>query len=166
MPVFASTEINWQDYLLALQGTLPEGVSIKTVDITSATPMTAFAQSTGPLSGARVAELNFTATSATLPTIPDWLRSMSKLPGFVDATPGSVTITDGVYSATVLMHINADAFSLRFDPDHMAQEAAAAVEAEKHADAQLKSMVAPAPATADEEADGVDDGSANDGEEG
>ncbi|MEO8263758.1 MAG: hypothetical protein ABI566_14410 [Pseudolysinimonas sp.] len=163
--VGASTEINWQSYLTKLQGTLPAGVSLQTVDIESGTPMQTFAQSDGPLQGARVASLTFTATSSTLPTIPDWLRAMAKLPGFVDATPGSVTVDEGVYSATVLMHINTDAFSLRFDPEHVAAAEAAEAEALKHKDAQLKSLVAPvAETTTDEGTDGAADGSSTDEE--
>ena len=164
--VGSSTEINWQDYLSKLQGTLPAGVTLQTVDIQSATPMEAFQQSDGPLQGVRVAALTFTATSATLPSIPDWLRSMTKLPGFVDATPGSVAVEEGVYTASVLMHINAEAFSLRFDPEHMAEEAAAAAEAAAHANAQPKSLVAVvAPDPADStETDGAADGSTTDEE--
>jgi Tfp pilus assembly protein PilN len=161
--VGASTEINWRSYLTALQGTLPEGVLLETVSIESGTPMQAYAQSDLPLQGSRVAALTFTATSSTLPTIPDWLRSMAKLPGFVDATPGSVKQEDGVYTAQVLMHINTDAFSLRFDPAHMAEVAAQQAEQAAHADAQLKSMVAPVETT-DEAADGAADDGTTDGE--
>lgn len=129
--VGGSTEINWRDYLTLLQDSLPDGVSLKTVNIESGTPMAAFAQSDTPLQGDRVAALTFTATSKTLPSIPDWLRSLAKLPGFVDATPGSVTQEEGSYTAQVLMHIDSEAFSLRFDPAHIAEleaaEAAASV---------------------------------------
>ena len=128
--VGGSTEIGWKDYLVKLQATLPVGVVLDTVSIDSGTPMSAFSQSDAPLQGDRVAALSFTATSATLPTIPDWLRSLAKLPGFVDAIPGSVKQENGVYSAAVLMHINSEAFSMRFDPAHIA-----AAEAQAAADA-------------------------------
>jgi Tfp pilus assembly protein PilN len=152
--VGASTEINWRDYLRKLQATLPTGVVLRTVTIDSGTPMSAFGQSDGPLQGARVASLDFTAVSATLPSIPDWLRSMATLPGFVDATPGSVKQQDGGYTAQVLLHINTAAFSLRFDPEHMAQVEAEAEAAAAHANAQPKSMVAAeeTPADADDNA--------------
>jgi hypothetical protein len=64
-----------------------------------------------------VAALTFSATTPTLPSIPDWLRAMVKLPGFVDAIPGSVTRSGDSYVTQVLMHIDSGAFSLRFDPD-------------------------------------------------
>lgn len=128
--VGASTEIDWRDYLTSLQNTLPAGVTIDTVSVEEGTPMAAFAQPTAPLQGSRVASLTFTAVSTSLPSIPDWLRSMAKLPGFVDATPGSVKLEDGVYKADVLMHINTDAFTLRFDPATIAANEAAAAAAE------------------------------------
>jgi Tfp pilus assembly protein PilN len=157
--VGSSTEIAWEDYLTQLQGTLPEGVYLKNVSIESGTPMAAFGQSDGPLQGARVAALTFTAISAALPTLPEWLRSMAKLPGFVDATPGSVKQENGVYTAEVLMHINADAFSMRFDPEHIAEREAEAAAAAAHAGAQLKSMVAIPVADPEAGTDGAADGS-------
>jgi hypothetical protein len=111
-----STEIDWQDYLTKLQATLPAGVTLSTVNIGTADPMTPYAQSTTPLEGGRIATLGFTATSASLPSIPVWLDGLRSLPGYVDATPGEVTLAQGVYSADVTMHISADAFANRFDP--------------------------------------------------
>lgn len=109
-----SSEIDWQDYLTKLQATLPSGVTITTVSVDSATPMKPFAQTTTPLQGDRIATLTFSATSATLPSIPVWLDGLKTLPGFVDATPGSVTLTNAVYVANVVMHINSDALANRF----------------------------------------------------
>jgi hypothetical protein len=161
--VGTSTEINWRDYVIALQATLPAGVALQTVKIEAGTPMSVFTQSDAPLQGERVGAITFTATSATLPSIPDWLRGLVKVPGYVDAIPGSVKSEGGVYTAEVLMHFNSDAFSLRFDPDHMA---AAEAEAEAAADAApgaasdgtVKSMVPVEPP-----ADGstTDDGEGN-----
>ena len=110
-----ATEIDWKDYLTKLQATLPAGVTLATVSIGTADPMTAYAQSTTPLEGDRIATLAFTATSSSLPSIPVWLDGLKTLPGFVDATPGQVSLTQGVYSADVTMHIGADAFAHRFD---------------------------------------------------
>lgn len=111
-----ATEIDWQDYLTKLQATLPAGVVLATVNIGTADPMTAYAQSTTPLEGDRIATLAFTATSPSLPSIPLWLDGLKSLRGFVDATPGQVSLSNGVYSADVTMHIGTDAFANRFDP--------------------------------------------------
>jgi len=109
-----STEIDWKDYLTKLQATLPSGVTITTVAVDSATPMKPYAQTTTPLQGDRIATLTFSATSATLPSVPVWLDGLKTLPGFVDATPGSVTLSDAGYVVDVDMHINSDALANRF----------------------------------------------------
>lgn len=111
-----STEIDWQDYLTRLQATLPAGVALSTVTIDSADPLKPYAQTSIPLQGDRIATLAFTATSSSLPSLPVWLDGLKTLPGFVDATPGQVTLTDGVYDADVTMHIGTDAFANRFAP--------------------------------------------------
>jgi hypothetical protein len=113
--VGASTEIDWKTYLQKLQATLPPGVIINEVMIESASPFVDFAQSSVPLEGSRVATLSFAAMSPTLPSIPGWLDGLATLQGFADAVPGSVQVqTNGTYLVNITMHINADAFSLRF----------------------------------------------------
>lgn len=115
--VGVSTEIDWKGYLLQLQSTLPEGVTITTVDTTSASPITDFAQSTVPLEGGRVGTLTFTASSPTLPSIPTWLNGIATMPGFVDAIPNSVDLqVDGTYTASITTHINSKAYSKRYAP--------------------------------------------------
>jgi len=110
-----STEIDWQAYLTKLQATLPSGVLLTGVTIDTATPLKVYTPSTVPLQGDRIATLTFTATSPSLPSIPDWLDRLTSLPGFADATPGQVTLTTSMYTATVTMHINTEAFAHRFD---------------------------------------------------
>ncbi|MCY7287153.1 MAG: hypothetical protein LH624_02610 [Cryobacterium sp.] len=114
--VGVSTEIDWKAYLLGVQGTLPAGVAIESVTVDSATPILLYAQPTAPLQGARVATVNFTASSTTLPDVPAWLNGLTTLPGFADALPGSVTLdeTSGDYAVTITMHVNEAAFAKRF----------------------------------------------------
>lgn len=113
--VGASTEIDWKSYLETLAGTLPENVVIKSFQIDSANPFVDYAQSSTPLEGSRVATLVFTASSPGLPSIPTWLDGLGTLTGFADAVPGSVNVQeDGSYLVNITMHINSDAFALRF----------------------------------------------------
>jgi hypothetical protein len=114
--VGASTEIDWTRYLQQVQQTLPGDVSIAAVSVGSENPLAAYQQSTAPLQGARVATLTFTANSPELPAVPTWLKSLSALPGFADATPGSVSLdtTTNIYTVTITMHINSTAFDARF----------------------------------------------------
>ncbi len=113
--VGTSTEINWEQYLTSVQGTLPPNVTIDTINIDSATPFAPYTQATAPLQGARIATLSFTAKSSTLPEVPAWLNALTTLPGYADASPGSVTRNEtGAYSVSITMHINEAAFTNRF----------------------------------------------------
>lgn len=113
--VGAATEIDWRSYLTSVQNTLPADVTLKTVTVDSASPLAAYAQSTVPLQGARVATLSFTAESPSLPQVPAWLDALATLPGYTDASPGSVKREDsGTYTVDITMHINSDAFTKRF----------------------------------------------------
>ncbi|WP_345761935.1 hypothetical protein [Diaminobutyricibacter sp. McL0608] len=116
--VGASTEIDWKTYLNKVQATLPANVVIDTVTVDSASPLAQYSQSTAPLQGARVATVTFDAKSSTLPEVPAWLTALAKLPGFADATPGTVTLdqTSKVYSVNITMHVNDAAFDQRFSP--------------------------------------------------
>lgn len=114
--VGVSTEIDWKAYLQAVQATLPASVAIESVMVDSATPIVLYPQPTVPLQGARVATVDFTASSTALPDVPAWLNGLTTLPGFADALPGSVTLdeTTNVYTVTITMHINEAAFAQRF----------------------------------------------------
>lgn len=114
--VGTSTEIDWQKYLNQVQTTLPANVILTSVTIEAGSPLQSYIQASVPLQGARVATLSFAATSATLPEVPAWLNSLTSLPGYADASPGSVTRDDatGVYTLAITMHINEAAFTNRF----------------------------------------------------
>jgi Tfp pilus assembly protein PilN len=114
--VAGATEIAWPSYLAQIQATLPPGVAVSTISIDQATPTADYAQSETPLQGARIGTVTFSARSDALPSVPDWLDGLATLPGYTDATPGTVTLEEGVYEATVTMHIDQRAFSNRFAP--------------------------------------------------
>lgn len=127
--VGTSTEIDWKAYLVSIQNSLPSGTLVTNVSAETATPLTDFVQPSVPLQGDRIGELRFTATSTSLPDVETWLEALAKLTGYVDASPGSVTLNDldQLYEVTITMHINKDALLLRFDEDaRIAREEAAA----------------------------------------
>ena len=115
--VGTSTEIDWKAYLTDIQKSLPAGTLVTNVSAETATPVTAFTPPTAPLQGDRIGELKFTATSTSLPNVEKWLDALAKLPGYVDASPGSVALNDEAktYEVTITMHVNQDALLLRFD---------------------------------------------------
>jgi len=114
-----STEIDWKKYLETVQGTLPDGVTIDTVEIDSASPLAIYAQPIAPLQGERVATIGFAAKSAVLPDVPTWLKALATLPGYADALPGSVTLDEATktYTVDITMHVNEDAFLKRFQAE-------------------------------------------------
>jgi Tfp pilus assembly protein PilN len=115
--VGSSTEINWKSYRESIQANLPSGTTIVTFTATTGSPLMEFVQPTVPLQGERIAELTFSADTESLPDVPAWLNALASLKGFVDASPGSVTLNDGVYTAVVTMHINEEALANRFASD-------------------------------------------------
>jgi len=114
--VGGSTDVDWRGFLTQLQDTLPAGVVITTVNIDSAAPGMAYEQSSTPLEGARVATLNFTATSPSLPDVPTWLDGLRTLDAFVDATPNSVQLDadNSAYRVDITMHVSSKIYSGRY----------------------------------------------------
>lgn len=111
----ASTEVDWKAYLSGVRAVLPADVSIDTVTVDSASPLLPFDQATAPLQAVRVATLTLSLTSPDLPSVPQWLEAMKGLPGYTDATPGSITRSEiGAYKVDLTLHINDGAYSNRF----------------------------------------------------
>jgi hypothetical protein len=114
LAVGGSTEIDWQDYLGLIQGSLPPGVVLDSFNVDASSVTENYPQSDVPLQGARIATLQFSAISPGIPEIPSWLDRLRELPGFVDAVPDSVIQRDqGGYVATITMHIDAEVYTNR-----------------------------------------------------
>ncbi|MCS0498630.1 PilN domain-containing protein [Protaetiibacter mangrovi] len=123
LKVGGSTEIDWQDYLGRVQASLPAGVALDSFTVDASTVTEQYPQSSTPLQGARIATLQFSAISPSLPEIPDWLNRLKELPGYVDATPGSVSRSDdGSYTASIEMHIDSQAYSNRLTAEDATTE--------------------------------------------
>jgi len=134
--VGTSTEIDWKAYLVSIQKSLPSGTLVTNVSAETATPIIDFVQPSVPLQGDRIGELRFTATSTSLPDVETWLEALAKLTGYVDATPGSVTLNADatLYEVTITMHISTDALLLRFDEEARAERDQATADAEAAAE--------------------------------
>ena len=113
--VGASTEVDWKAYLLEVSALLPPDVTVDEVDVISASPLVLFEQATAPLQASRIATIQIKLTSPSLPTVPEWLEALKALPGYADATPGSITLSGaGGYEVDLTLHINEGAYSNRF----------------------------------------------------
>jgi Tfp pilus assembly protein PilN len=107
----AQPEVAWQPYIKALEATLPKGMSITAIQGALAT--SASAAAVVPLQGPNIATIEVTVASPQ-DSITSWLNALPKLPGFVDATPGSVTAQQGKYAVDVTIHISKAALANRF----------------------------------------------------
>lgn len=128
------TEIEWRSYLQQVQGTVPAGMTITNIVVDSASATEPYAQASVPLQGPRVATLTFTASSEGIPMVPLWLDSLTKLPGFVDATPTSIEAAEKGYTVNMTMHVGDAAFSGRFAEKDAAAETDAAADPDAAAD--------------------------------
>lgn len=144
-----STEIDWKAYLTDIQNSLPTGTLVTNFVAETATPLVAFNQPSVPLQGDRIGELTFTATSQSLPDVEAWLQALSKLHGYVDASPGSISLnTDAtLYQVTITMHINQDALLLRFDD--VARDARDKARAEHDAALGIEPSPSPSPSSSE-----------------
>ena len=111
----ASTEVDWNAFLQALYVTMPEGAVIDVLSVAGSSPMEEFPQASSPLQPVRMAEIVITASMNDVSAVPGWLDKLATLPGYTDATPGSIALkTTGGYTVTVTMHIDDGALSNRF----------------------------------------------------
>lgn len=117
--VGAATEVDWKAYMDSVVKTLPADIIITDLQVDAASPLVDYSQPDVPLQGQRIAELKFTAVTATVPDVSAWLKGLATLTGYTDASPDTTTIDDetGTYSTVITMHINEDAWSQRFSTD-------------------------------------------------
>lgn len=109
-----ATEIDWGTELEAVMDTLPDGSDLSALTVSSTTPVVSVATPSSPLEGGRVAELQLTVLTNGLPNTAKWVRDLSELEGFVDATPTSITTTEGVVTTVVTLHLNSAVYWNRF----------------------------------------------------
>ena len=106
-----STEIDWPGWLRELQGALPEQVTIDSVTLDAASPLTAYSQSALPLQPTRVATVTLSLSAPTIFQVSELLSAVQPLPGYADGKPGLVSRTGtGAYQVELTLHVNASAF--------------------------------------------------------
>jgi hypothetical protein len=110
-----STEVVWKPYVALVEASLPAGSAIVDFAGTVDEPFGAAVPTQAATLGLpHVATIQLTATMNQNP-IGGWLTTLPSLPGFVDATPDSVTLkTDGTYTVVVTIHLNTKALSTRY----------------------------------------------------
>lgn len=80
-----STDVDWKSYIGAITAVLPKDVSIETLTVTGATPMSAASGSDDPLQPQSVGRIAFTGRTETVPDTAAWIKALNSVPGFAGA---------------------------------------------------------------------------------
>jgi Tfp pilus assembly protein PilN len=134
-------EVRWSFFLNDLALTMPSGVSLDTLQVTSpapgasaqaAAPAAASAPASSGASGAGIPNLgtmDVSAKALTYNTVANWLDSLAKLPTLTDPYVGSINAAteEGtkIVTYTSTASITPEALSLRYVPEAQAQAAPA-----------------------------------------
>jgi Tfp pilus assembly protein PilN len=109
-----ANEVTWKPYVADIEASLPAGSEITDFNGSIDAPFGGTATTTTPLGAPHIATIQLTIVMNQNP-IGGWLTTLPSLPGFVDATPGSVSKkSTGIYTVAVTIHLNEKALSNRF----------------------------------------------------
>lgn len=113
-----ANEIDWDALIDEIRLKLLEGTGIDSATMTTRVPFgqdgDASLAEPGPLSAPRVATVSLVLRSTSLLDSTALVRQLADLPGFVDATPGSVEREDTEFVTTITLNLNEDALRNRF----------------------------------------------------
>ncbi|MEZ0449650.1 fimbrial assembly protein [Cellulomonas sp. ICMP 17802] len=114
-----STDVDWKKYIDALAAVLPANVSIDTMNVVQATPMTPAAPPADSLQGPSIGQIQYSARTSTIPDTAAWIDALNSVPGFADAWVSSTAITEdehGIYyQVTGTVQVTDAAYTHRFD---------------------------------------------------
>ena len=113
-----STEVQWKSYLDAITAVLPANISIESVTVAGATPMSAPAAPASALAAPSVGQIQFSARVATVPDTAAWIDALNAVPGFSNAwvSAEALTATDATvyYTVTSSVQVTDLAYAKRF----------------------------------------------------
>jgi hypothetical protein len=109
--VGASTEIDWQAQLDAVQAEMPAGYTITGVQADSASAVLDYPQGTGPLDQPRAASLLITVATSDITRLPPWLRKLRSIPAYADMTASVNAEDDNAYVVQLVLHLSPKALT-------------------------------------------------------
>ena len=112
-----ATEVDWKSWNASATGLLPATSAVVSMVINVGTPSEPYPVPSVPLQGERIAAATYEIASATIGDVAAWLLALESVEGYVDAEPTIVALdaTTGLYISTVIIHVDASVFTLRFD---------------------------------------------------
>jgi hypothetical protein len=114
--VGGSGEIDWGSYLATIASALPANTGISGLTITSIDPVKGFTQSSAPLDKSRIATIQITLSSQTIPSVPDLTDRLSKLKGYADSNITAINSTDssGGYTSQITLDVDKKALDNKY----------------------------------------------------
>ena len=113
-----STEVQWKSYLDAITAVLPAGVSLESITVTGATPMTAAPAPASVLDKPSVGQIQFSGRIDTVPNTAAWIDALNGVPGFSGAWVSATAITETdklvYYTVTSTVQVTDAAYAKRF----------------------------------------------------
>lgn len=115
------SEVNWNNYIYMIEGVLPEGVTIETMNVTGTGAGSDPLEGPDDLTRTGIAVISFSANSLTLPDASEWIDALESVPGLVDVNLQSSVLEDEtgepMYQVTVTVQVTEEALALRTFPD-------------------------------------------------
>ncbi|MCJ1715663.1 hypothetical protein [Curtobacterium sp. VKM Ac-2922] len=115
--VGGSAQIDWASVLGAVDTALPTGTDVTGLTVSSMDPVKGFTQSVEPLAATRVATVDITIASPTVPSVPDLADRLKDVPGYVDATISTVS-SEGqgaTYAGQISLELGPAAFDKTYE---------------------------------------------------
>ena len=115
-----ATDVSWSSYYAAITAVLPANVSLDSIAVTAATPMTAAIAPTNSLQTASVGQIQFTGRSTTVPNTAAWIDALNSVPGLANAWASTVSVSESsnhtvYYNVSMSVQVTAAAYTHRFD---------------------------------------------------
>jgi alkylhydroperoxidase/carboxymuconolactone decarboxylase family protein YurZ len=119
-----STDVDWTAILYSIDDSMPQGMTLKTIQITVPTPDSPFLASAVPLDGPRVTELKIQTETAKYSLVSPWIRNLQQVLGYSDATISTIEFNKdaGKLLVTTTLHLNDTVFTHRFEQDGTASK--------------------------------------------
>lgn len=123
--LLGADDVQWAPFVGGLSALLPEGSRFSNVSIQAVTPLAGLTDAATADAGATTADPTVTAAAAItvrtgdLAVVDAWIKKIVAVEGIRGATVTNVTMTDGVYDATVAVAIGDEVLSNKYLPEDL-----------------------------------------------
>jgi hypothetical protein len=104
--VGSSTEIDWQAQIDAIEGAMPSGWAVTSIQADSASPVTAYPQGASPIEKPRAASLQMLITTSDISQVGPWLHDLRSIPAYADATATVNSDETAGYTVQLTFHLS------------------------------------------------------------